>query len=275
MIKVSIIVPVYNVEQYLRKCLDSLINQTLKDIEIICINDGSTDNSRVILQEYAMKDNRIKVRSQENAGVSNARNNGLKIAKGEYIGFCDSDDWIEANFYEKLYNSATKYNADIAATNIIKVRKNKFRKFLSFNSTGIYEDFKEKLEICDIPDYSYIMNKIYKTLPLKESKLLFEEGRTYEDMIFSVQILLYLKRLVTVPDTNYYYLSRNNSIVHTRENDRDSESAMKFVKDFLKSHNLPVNYMLTTTKTIKFFKLFQIKIKTRGKNFKIRINKGW
>ena len=110
---------------------------------------------------------------------------------------------------------------------------------------------------------------------MKESKLLFEEGKTYEDMIFSVQILLHLKRLVTVPDTNYYYLSRKSSIVHNRENDKDSKNAMKFIKNFLKSQNIPFDDTVTTTKTYNFLKLLQIKIKTRGKKFKFRIDKGW
>ena len=103
MTKVSIIVPVYNVEKYLERCLDSLINQTLTNIEIVCINDGSTDNSGKILDDYAAKDNRIKVIHQNNAGQAVARNNGLKIANGNYINFVDSDDWVDLDFIEKLY----------------------------------------------------------------------------------------------------------------------------------------------------------------------------
>ena len=100
--KISVIVPVYKVEKFLPKCLESLINQTLKDIEIICINDGSPDNSLKILEEYAKKDSRIKIINQKNAGPSVARNNGMSAASGEYIGFVDSDDWIDLDFYEKL-----------------------------------------------------------------------------------------------------------------------------------------------------------------------------
>ena len=100
--KISVIVPVYNVEKYLARCLDSIINQTLADIEIICINDGSTDNSLEILNDYAKKDSRIKIIDQTNAGLSCARNAGMQIAQGEYIGFVDSDDWIDLDFYEKL-----------------------------------------------------------------------------------------------------------------------------------------------------------------------------
>lgn len=107
-IKVSVIVPVYNVEKYLRECLNSLVNQTLKEIEIICINDGSEDSSLEILNEYASKDSRFVIINQENSGQSVARNKGLDVAKGEYIGFVDSDDWVDLNFFENLYSEAVK-----------------------------------------------------------------------------------------------------------------------------------------------------------------------
>ena len=102
-IKVSIIIPVYNVEKYLQKCLESLVNQTLKEIEIICINDGSTDKSEEILKIFAQKDDRIIVVNKENEGQSVARNVGIKLAKGEFLGFVDSDDWVDLDFFEKLY----------------------------------------------------------------------------------------------------------------------------------------------------------------------------
>ena len=111
--KVSVIIPIYNTEKYLRKCLDSVCNQTLSDIEIICVNDCSTDNSLEILEEYASKDNRIKlIDFKENKGAAVARNAGIDEAKGEYIGFVDSDDFIDLDFYEKLYNKAVKSGAD-------------------------------------------------------------------------------------------------------------------------------------------------------------------
>ena len=111
--KVSIIIPVYNVDRYLKECLDSLISQTLVDIEIICINDSSTDNSLSILNEYAQKDNRVKVcNNSENQGLSCTRNVGLGVAIGEYIGFVDSDDYVDKDFFEKLYISASSNDAD-------------------------------------------------------------------------------------------------------------------------------------------------------------------
>lgn len=114
MIKVSIIVPIYNVEKYLKRCLDSLVNQTLNDIEIICINDGSTDGSLEILNEYGRRDDRIVIINQENSGLSATRNKGIDIAKGQFIGFVDSDDWVSKDYFEKLYNSAIQNEAEIA-----------------------------------------------------------------------------------------------------------------------------------------------------------------
>lgn len=122
--KVSIIIPVFNVECYLQECLDSVVNQTLKDIEIICIDDGSTDSSLKILQKYKKQDNRIILLTQENKGAHLARTTALKIAKGEYIGFIDSDDWIDLDFFETLYNKAIEENADIVRTKIKIIEDN-------------------------------------------------------------------------------------------------------------------------------------------------------
>ena len=113
--KVSVIIPVFNTEKYLTKCLDSVCNQTLSDIEIICVDDCSTDNSLNILKEYASKDNRIKlIEFKENKGAAVARNTGIIEAKGEYVGFIDSDDYVDLDFYEKLYNIGVCENADIS-----------------------------------------------------------------------------------------------------------------------------------------------------------------
>ena len=112
-IKVSVIVPVYNAEEHLNQCLDTIVNQTLKEIEIICVDDGSTDNSLEILNQYAQKDTRIKVIQQKNQYAGVARNNGLKIARGEYVIFLDSDDFFKEDLLEKTYNQGKKVDADI------------------------------------------------------------------------------------------------------------------------------------------------------------------
>ena len=126
MVKVSVIIPIYNTEKYLKKCLNSLIHQTLSDIEIICVNDGSTDKSIDILRNFASQDHRIKIIEQENKKQGAARNAGMKIAQGEYIGFVDSDDWVDLDYFEKLYISAIKHKADISLGTNVRINKNIF-----------------------------------------------------------------------------------------------------------------------------------------------------
>ena len=125
--KVSVIVPVYNVEEYLERCLDSLVNQTLKDIEIIIVNDGSTDGSKEIIQKYLNKYKNIVYLEKENGGLSSARNYGIPYAKGEYIGFVDSDDYVELTMYEKMYNKAIEEKSDMVECDFIWEYPNKKR----------------------------------------------------------------------------------------------------------------------------------------------------
>ena len=117
--KVSIIVPIFNAEKYIEKCLNTLVNQTLQDIEIICVNDGSTDHSMDPVKKLAAEDTRIKIIEQAHQKQGAARNNGMKIASGEYLGFVDADDWVDVDFFEKLYNAAQAYKVDIALANNI------------------------------------------------------------------------------------------------------------------------------------------------------------
>ncbi len=267
MAKVSIIVPVYNVEKYLRKCLDSLINQTLKEIEIICVNDGSKDNSPKILEEYAKKDNRIIVINQENAGLSVARNSGIDIAKGKYIGFVDSDDWVDLDYYEKLYYSATSNDTDIAVGGIIRVTGIKKKKFLNFEKETITDNTNLKFELCDVPEKSYVWNKIYKTEKLKEIGLEFEKGIFYEDCIFTPQALFYLGKIVTVPNIYYYYLRRGNSTVKQRSEKANADSvyAHKKANDFIKEHNIDISSHEPKTYRFKIFGVTIFKIRQIGK----------
>ena len=139
-IKISIIIPVYNVDKYLKQCLDSVINQTLKNIEIICVNDGSTDNSSQIL-------NRINVINQENAVQGAARNTGLTYAKGDYIGFVDSDDWVDITMFEKFYKNAKFHESDIVMGPILIVNESKeeFKDFSYYNLNYFNEDFNNSV----------------------------------------------------------------------------------------------------------------------------------
>ena len=263
---ISLIIPVYNVEKYLARCLDSVINQTFKDLEIICIDDGSTDNSSDILQNYALKDERIVVIRQANAGLSAVRNVGISRAKGEYICFIDSDDWIDFDFCEKLYNSAEKHSADIAVAGIIRVNGRRKKYFLRFEKETVSRNLQEKFELCNVPERSYVWNKLYRLDKLRESRLKFLEGRVFEDIIFTPQVLYSLDRLVTVPGTFYYYRKNPNSIVMTKTDSNKKDRAFSFeeAEKFLKNHNINPELYETKLKRFKILGLSVFKIKTKG-----------
>jgi glycosyltransferase involved in cell wall biosynthesis len=204
-IKVSIIVPVYNVEPYLSRSLDSLVNQTLSDIEIICINDCSQDKSLVILKEYAKKDKRIKIIDfEKNQGVSAARNSGMKIAKGEYLGFCDPDDYVDLDFYEKLYKLAKNKTADIAKG---------ARKRMEIDSN---EEVIESLNELILKHKCYFTYQfttaIYRNKILKKHKIRFPKGKiTSEDICFLVHAVIEAKSIYVLNNTFYHYIRRDNS----------------------------------------------------------------
>lgn len=204
-IKISVIVPVFNAEKYLKMCLNSLVSQTLKNIEIICIDDGSTDNSLAILDKFKSKDDRIKIIKQKNYGVSMARNNGISEAQGEYIGFVDADDWVDKDFFEKLYNAAQKYNADIATAGYYRRGKILRSKKLNYKKEEKITNPTEKIKAVYIPKWNYIWNKIYKRESLLKIDIPFENGRYYEDMIWLVKVIYSLNSLVTVPNIFYHY----------------------------------------------------------------------
>ncbi len=278
-IKVSVIVPVYNVEKYLKRCLDSIINQTLKDIEIICVNDGSTDGSFEILKEYSSKNSNIKIINKQNEGLSCARNDAMKIARGEYIGFVDSDDYIDLNFFEKLYLSAKKNDADIAFCGIKRVSKYSKRYKLSFKEEKIYNTLKEKLSGCNIPECCYVWNKIYKTDKLLNNNIYFEPNVYYEDRCFTAQVLINLKKAVSVPDIYYNYYKNKDSIVQRKTNNSEIDSIYTFGKMLKLLQSYGVELLIKTKKyrlfgltifkiryyvnrkTIIFFNLFKITVK--------------
>lgn len=235
--KISVIIPVYNVEKYLKKCMDSVVNQTLKDIEIICVNDGSPDNSLAILEEYAQKDDRIKIINKENGGLSSARNTGIASATGEFIGFVDSDDWIDADFYEKLYDTAVRCNADIACASMLKFTGDKTNYMLHITKEKVAKKSRQKYICADLPAHNYVMSRIYKRIPFLKSKVLFDDGMLFEDIVFSHKIIFYLNSLVTVPNVNYNYRNHPDSIVNTKSdkyiNDYSNniKTALKFSYD--------------------------------------------
>lgn len=262
MIKISVIVPVYNSERFLNKCLTSLVNQTFKDLEIICINDGSPDNSQEILEKFAQQDSRIKVIKQERFGPSICRNLGIDIAQGEYISFVDSDDWIDETFYEKLHEAAKKYDADIAACGIKRHRSYKYKYHLKIMEEKCTEDITEKFRLCDVPEKCYVWNKIYKLDKLKENHIEFEPHVYYEDRMFTVESLYNLRRLVVVPDVYYNYWTNSNSIVKTKspKKDMDSVYTRRKMYEFIKEHNILAD-CFSNIKKVKIFGLTVLKVK--------------
>lgn len=230
--KVSVIVPVYNVEKFLVRCLDSLVSQTLEDIEIICVNDGSTDSSADILSDYARKDNRVKVVEQVNGGLSSARNTGMKYVTGEFLGFVDSDDFVEKDFYEKLYNAAKSENAEIACAGIIRENRRKSKELVKFDKLTVCHHLQEKFDMVKAPEHCYVWNKIYLTGKVKALGLFFIKGLIYEDMPFTAEALTQMGTLVCVPKTRYHYWINNTSIIKNSESDKARADKI-FAKDYI------------------------------------------
>lgn len=241
-VKISIIVPVFNSEKFLFECLNSLVNQTLWNIEIICVDDGSTDGSLSVLKDFQSKDERIVVIHQQNSGVSVARNNGIAKAHGEFIGFVDSDDWVDKDYFEKLYNASQKYGAEIVAGDFLWHKKKSASPKMKYKEEKFFTEVSEKVKNASIPKFNYIWNKIYKRESLLKLNLPFEKGRFYEDMIWLVQVVYYLKGFVTVPNTYYHYRRHSGSIVMQTgaKHLADWTYAENKMIEFMRKHNIPI-----------------------------------
>ena len=217
---VSVIIPVYNVEKYIRECIESVIAQTLKEIEIICINDGSTDKSADILQEYALKDSRIRIINQEHSGVASARNTGLRNISGKYVSFIDGDDAVHKEFLQKLYQ-ALQYNksADFSWCNFVEGTQQKYLIKsssdipINYNNPFVHYIRRKK------PKMNALWNKLYSKHLLKG--LSFPKDLCFgEDLVFLFQVLHKAKTAVYVPDSLYFYRNRPNSAMNTPISDK-------------------------------------------------------
>lgn len=214
--KVSVIIPVYNVEKYLNECLDSVVNQTLKDIEIICVNDGSTDNSLSILQEYAKNDERVKIADKQNGGYGQAMNFGLSNATGDFIGIVEPDDYIALNMYEDLYNLATENNADIVKSpffeNFDTPKKKEISK-INWNKSHKLPNKIFSLEECPLFLFFHpsVWSCIYKKTFLEENNIKFIEakGAGWTDNPFQVETMISAKRIFYTGKAYYYWRIRN------------------------------------------------------------------
>lgn len=244
--KVSVIIPVYNVEKYLSQCLDSVVNQTLSDIEVICIDDGSADKSFEILQQYAEKDSRIKIFKQENQGAGAARNNGLDKAIGDYLYFLDSDDYIKSDCLEKMYNKITLENSDICVCQSetlldseqkIKVGGVKNIKLVSDrNKFNVYDVPNVIFKFCNIPAFT----KMYKADFIKNNKIKFQEIKTCNDVFFNFCSLTLANSITTVPEALVVYRSeQKNNLSANRGNHINCVlEAFSMLKTELENRNL-------------------------------------
>ncbi|MDR1952210.1 MAG: glycosyltransferase [Elusimicrobiota bacterium] len=276
---ISVIVPVYNVEKYLSQCLENLIFQTYRNLEIIIVDDGSTDGSHLIYEKYASQDTRIKIIKQANRGLAaSARNAGIKQAQGEYIHFMDSDDYIDLDYYEKMLKAAVDTQADMAGSG--------FRFFvdgggvcdwsvISFSQNVILTNTNDKLYVYGFIHLT-VWKYLFKTEFIKDRNLSFEAG-IYgygEDPMFTVTALYYSNKIVLVPKVSYYYrFRRAGSIMNLQDSQeakkKDSDYIDMFnkVKEFARTHNFEIkvdnpnkDYVMSKYKLFSKLSLFRKKV---------------
>ncbi|MFR1824095.1 MAG: glycosyltransferase family 2 protein [Clostridium saudiense] len=214
--KVSILIPVYNTEKTLSRCLESVINQSLEEIEIIITNDGSVDGSQSIIDNYIKKDNRIKCFYQENSGLGATRNNGIEIARGEYIAFLDSDDYVDLDYYEKMYEIAKIKNADMVISGYVERYRDKSKdRIVGFNNLNKEEYCIDVLN-GNIAGFSW--NKLYRRELINKNKLKFplrSELENVEDQYFTIRCLLLANDIVFMDKSYINYCINVNSIVQS------------------------------------------------------------
>lgn len=219
---ISVIVPVYNVEKYLNRCVDSILNQTLTDFELILVDDESTDRCGLICDEYVEKDSRVKVIHKKNGGVSSARNAGIEIAKGEYISFCDSDDYVKSDWLEVMYNYACEEALDcvsidfdiVSDSGTIKKPKRMYGVF-NFENNDEKFSFIKKYILAGRVGWS-VYTRLFKTKIIIENNILFCEtcDNFAEDMAFSIEYLMCSNSFGSIDYSGYYYYQRENSMMH-------------------------------------------------------------
>lgn len=236
---ISIIIPVYNVEKYLDKCIESIINQTYNNIEIILVDDGSTDNSGKICDKYREKDNRIKVIHKENGGLSDARNHGLDIAKGKYVTFIDSDDFINEKFCEILLTNLKNNNSDISCCKMREFSDNYTIINENDNRTDLIIKHCNKIEaltkvLYQIEMDSSVCNKLFKIQLFKDIE--FPKGRYFEDLATIYKIILKSNNVTYTNERLYYYYQRKTSILHSG-NEKKIEDLIITIEELNKKLN--------------------------------------
>lgn len=211
---ISIIVPVYKVEEYLDKCIESIVNQTYTNLEIILVDDGSPDNCPKMCDKWAEKDNRIKVIHKENGGLSDARNAGLSVATGDFIAFVDSDDYIESDMYEKLLSVIINTSSDISVCNLRYVYVNESTALCNKINTELITEYTTEEAMSALIDdkiRQVVWNKLYRTEIIKDVN--FDVGKYHEDEFWSYKAIGSANKIATIDYTGYNYLQRSGSIM--------------------------------------------------------------
>lgn len=250
---VSIIVPVYNAQDHLARCIDSLIGQTLKDIEIILVNDGSTDGSPKICDQYKVKDSRVRVIHQKNTGQGIARNAGIKQAKSSYIGFVDADDWAEEDMFEKLYQTSHNEGADITMCNCFEII-NGIPEKTYIKATTSTLNHKQILEQIILPMVGgitiqehyennipgYVWRCLYKKELIQDNPFISEREIMFEDLWFNIQAMYGSKKIIIRPEHLYNYFHHNESYVRTYKKDiwNIKKKLNKLIEDFFRLHKI-------------------------------------
>lgn len=257
-IKVSIIIPVYNVEEYLEECLDSAVNQTLKDIEIICVNDGSTDNSLDILKKYERKYKNITIINQENKGLSGARNSGLKIAKGKYVYFFDSDDIIDINLCKECYEISETKELDILTFDAsVFYDDNSLESIHKFNYSRKDILNEELMKGEDYYNYSYL-NKVYKSSAciifinrkfLCKNQLNFYEGILHEDELFTAKSIILADKVSYIGKDFFKRRVRQNSIMTKQKGYKNAIGYYTVANELYKFYEKNLNNINQSTKS--------------------------
>lgn len=246
--KVSIIVPVYNVEKYLDRCLDSLVNQTLQEIEIIVINDSTPDQSQIIIDKYMnLYPNKVFSYIKPNGGLSDARNYGMSKMKGDYFGFVDGDDYVEYSMFEKLYERATQEEADVTTCDFYWTYPNRLQRA----TDGPYTNERELLTKM-MPT---VWNKLYKKSWFDSLDIKFPVGLRYEDSSFSIRLAPFIRKLAYVNEPLVYYVQRQDSITYTQNSKvGDMLTVFNDIFEFYQKHNLYHQYQSELEYlTLKYF----------------------
>lgn len=239
MSKLSIIVPVYKVEPYIHKCVDSILNQSFTDFELILVDDGSPDNCGKICDEYAQKDERVKVIHKKNGGLSDARNAGIDAAQGEIIGFIDSDDYIESNMYEELIKCLDENECDIVSGDTYVERDGNKRFKGRYQENHIFNGEQAICEILKVHMDNSAWNKVYKRSVIGDIR--YPKGRIYEDVATTYKFVANAKRVAYICKPYYHYIKRKGSIVASGFNSKSRYDCFLGYRErlnFAKEHNL-------------------------------------